>query len=197
MTDSPISYPDALEITPLVKSPHVGLTVPGSKSITNRALILAALSDPLTGSEVRGALQCEDTEVMVASLRALGFRVHVDWPESLIGVRRGNHVQRIPADRAELFTANSGTSMRFLTALTGLGNGIYRLDGVARMRERPIEELLVGLRQLGVKATCERNNGFPPVVVEGSGFRAGTVRLRRCQQSVSKRAAYDGAACGR
>src|SRR5579875_1898329 len=120
---------DHLEIVPLTKPPQTTVRVPGSKSITNRALVLAALSDPMTGSELRGVLQSEDTEVMADCLRALGFQIRTDWKEGVVHVRRGISVNPVPARSADLFVANSGTSMRFLTALVSLGEGSYRLDG--------------------------------------------------------------------
>jgi 3-phosphoshikimate 1-carboxyvinyltransferase len=172
------SYPERLEVVPLERPPQAMVRVPGSKSITNRALVLAALSEPMSGSELRGVLQSEDTEVMVEALRALGFRVRTDWAEAIIHVRRGPHARPIPAAEADLFVANSGTSMRFLTALVSLGQGRYRLDGVARMRERPIEDLLAALRQLGVQAWSERQNGYPPVIIEARGLQGGTVRIK-------------------
>src|SRR5262249_53094463 len=86
--------------------------------------------------------------------------------------------RRIPVEAADLFVANSGTSMRFLTALVALGKGRYRLDGVSRMRERPIEDLLAALRQLGVQAYSERQNGYPPVAIESQGLKGGRARIR-------------------
>src|SRR5262249_16787504 len=80
--------------------------------------------------------------------------------------------------QADLFVANSGTTMRFLTPLVSLGHGRYRLDGVPRMRQRPIEDLLAALRQLGVRAYSEAGNGCPPVIVEADGLRGGHVRIR-------------------
>jgi 3-phosphoshikimate 1-carboxyvinyltransferase len=178
MTGRPFSYPGTLEIQPLIRPPRARVRVPGSKSITNRALILAALSDPARGSELRGVLDSEDTEVMIEALRALGFRVQTDSSQALVHVRRGNYANPIPAREADLFVANSGTSMRFLTAMVSLGEGRYRLDGVARMRERPIEDLLAALRQLGVNACSEQSNGFPPVLIEANGLKGGHVRIR-------------------
>jgi 3-phosphoshikimate 1-carboxyvinyltransferase len=180
MSDSapPRSYPETLEILPLGKPAGATIRVPGSKSITNRALILAALSDPENGSELHGASQSEDTELMIAALRDLGFSVRTDWANSQVQVRRGPHSQIIPASEADLFVGNSGTTMRFLTALVSLGHGRYRLDGVARMRERPMEDLLAALRQLGVKAYSERQNGYPPVIVEANGLEGGHVRIK-------------------
>jgi 3-phosphoshikimate 1-carboxyvinyltransferase len=185
MSDSEGTLPEALPIEPLTRPPDVTLTVPGSKSITNRALVLAALSNPRRDSELTGALQSEDTEVMVEGLRRLGFRVRADWARSAIQVSREGSTRLVPAAEANLHVANSGTTMRFLTALAGLGEGRYRLDGLARMRERPIEDLLAALRQLGSRVWSERQNGCPPVVVLGQRLRGeafrpygGQVRIR-------------------
>ncbi|MFO0927662.1 MAG: 3-phosphoshikimate 1-carboxyvinyltransferase [Gemmataceae bacterium] len=84
----------------------------------------------------------------------------------------------MPATSADLFVANSGTTMRFLTALVALGRGSYRLDGIARMRERPIGDLLSALDQLGVRVRSEANNDCPPVIVDGGTWRGGRVRVK-------------------
>ncbi len=174
----PRTYPEKLEVKPLNRPPVATVRVPGSKSITNRALVLAALSEPEEGCQVDGILRSEDTEVMVNCLSALGFEVTADWPNHSILVRRDFTPTPVPAPEADLFTANSGTTMRFMTALVSLGSGRYRLDGVARMRERPIEDLLVALRQLGADARSERNNGRPPVVINAWGLDGGRVRIK-------------------
>jgi 3-phosphoshikimate 1-carboxyvinyltransferase len=171
-----VTYPDKLEIFPLRQPPSAAVEVPGSKSITNRALVLAALSG--TGCELRGALESEDTEVMVNALRALGFTLRADWPAAVIHVGKRQSERLIPRPEADLFLANSGTSMRFLTALVCLGRGRYRLDGVPRMRERPIEDLLTALRQLSVRAGSEKGHGCPPVVIESDGLKGGSVRVK-------------------
>jgi 3-phosphoshikimate 1-carboxyvinyltransferase len=171
-------YPAALAIEPLKRAPAATVRVPGSKSITNRALILAALSDPSQGSTLHGVLQSEDTEIMVEALRALGFRLTVDWGARTIHVCRGTSSSPIPAAEADLFLGNSGTSMRFLTALVSLGHGRYRLDGVTRMRARPLGDLLEALATLGVKASCERDSGYPPVVIDAHGINGGTVQIK-------------------
>src|SRR5262249_25972182 len=160
-----MSYPEALEIVPLSKPPAATVRVPGSKSITNRALVLAALTSRGTARTLTGALRSEDTEVMIEALRALGFRVLTDWAEAAVGVSSAADAPLTPPRRADLFVANSGTTMRFLTAVVSLGHGRYRLDGVPRMRERPIEDLLWALRHLGVNAYCEHDDGCPPVVI--------------------------------
>src|SRR5262249_49088015 len=149
----------------------------GSKSITNRALVLAAMAGDSFPGVLRGALRSEDTEVMVEALRALSFHVETDWEKHFVGVYRGEGAV-IPATRANLFVANSGTSMRFLTALVSLGHGRYRLDGVPRMQERPIADLLDTLAKLGVRAWSETGNGCPPIVVESSGLSGGEASIR-------------------
>jgi 3-phosphoshikimate 1-carboxyvinyltransferase len=173
-----VSQPDLY----LVRTPsspiHATVTVPGSKSITNRALVLAALSSPGRTCHLKGALRSEDTEVMVDCLKRLGFVVHENWDACQIEVGAPCGGGVVPVSEADLYVANSGTTMRFITALAGLGHGHYRFDGVPRMRERPIADLLEALRQLGVQATSVTGNGCPPVILEASGYRAGRVRIK-------------------
>src|SRR5947199_3459640 len=172
------TYPDKLEIQPLPRPPRATVAVPGSKSITNRALVLAALTAKGFGCTLRGALQSEDTEVMIEALRALGFRVLTEWPDAVVCVSSGEEEPLIPAPEADLFVANSGTTMRFLTAMVSLGHGRYRLDGVPRMRERPIGDLLAALQQLGVRAYAEGKDDCPPVVIHAAGLRGGRVPIK-------------------
>ena len=154
---------DRLEIVPLTKPPTATVRVPGSKSITNRALVLTALASKGRECFVRGALRSEDTEVMVEALRTLGFRVRVDWSKATIHVRRGDHASPIPAKEANLFVANSGTSMRFLTALVSLGQGHYRLDGVSRSaRAAPHANHWSEDRRLQAAAGPDRGLGHSP-----------------------------------
>jgi 3-phosphoshikimate 1-carboxyvinyltransferase len=172
MTKEP-DNPGELEIQSLSKPPLATICVPGSKSITNRALVLAALAEG--PSVLHGALRSEDTELMVAALQQLGFGLDIRWPTVRVEGRAG----QIPRSTADLFVGNSGTTMRFLTAMVVLGNGRYRLDGVPRMRERPIQDLLDALQQLGVTARSEQENGCPPVIVESAGgIHGGRVRVR-------------------
>jgi 3-phosphoshikimate 1-carboxyvinyltransferase len=160
-----------LEIRPLRTPLRGSIRPPGSKSLTNRALILAALADG--PSTLTGVLHSRDTEVMIDSLRRLGIAVEQNIPEKTILVQGGGG--RISATSADLYLENSGTSIRFLTALCALGNGRYTLDGNERMRERPIGDLLAGLDALGVQTTCEVE--CPPVVVEANGIRGGKTVL--------------------
>lgn len=174
-----LRYPDVLPIAPLTRAPAASVVPPGSKSITNRALVLAALSSVTRPNRLHGCLRSEDTEVMITALRQLGYQVEADWhqPRQTVTVYRGEHPP-VPAAAAELFVANSGTTMRFLSALVSLGRGCYRLDGIARMRERPIADLLDALTQLGVQARSEAGNGCPPVVLDGGAWRGGQVRVK-------------------
>jgi 3-phosphoshikimate 1-carboxyvinyltransferase len=172
------TYPAELPIVPLAKPPSATVTVPGSKSITNRALVLAALASRETSCTLTGALHSEDTVVMVECLNRLGFRVRPDWERATITVERNDTGRIIPAVSADLYVANSGTTIRFLTAMVSLGTGRYRLDGIPRMRERPIGDLLDALHQLGVDAVSETGNGCPPVVIRSEGWRNSRVRVR-------------------
>jgi 3-phosphoshikimate 1-carboxyvinyltransferase len=115
---------------------------------------------------------------MVESLARLGYDIRANWAAATIEVRPATTERVVPAAQAELFVGNSGTTMRFLTALVALGQGRYRLDGIPRMRERPIDDLLAALNQLGVAARSEAGNGRPPVVVEARGLPGGTVRIK-------------------
>jgi 3-phosphoshikimate 1-carboxyvinyltransferase len=146
---------------------------PGSKSITNRALVCAALAEG--ESILSGALDSEDTRVMIEALRRLGIAIEHDPANATVGVVGCGG--RLPVDRADLYVANSGTTVRFLTAMLALGHGAYRLDGTPRMRERPIFDLLDALQQLGGDAISEANNGCPPVVVRASGLSGGTATV--------------------
>src|SRR5581483_2234342 len=143
----PRTYPDTLEVKPLERPAVAAVRVPGSKSITNRALVLAALSPMDVDLCLWGALRSEDTEVMVNCLRALGYTVEPDWDRERIRFPYQDRA-RVPATSADLFVGNSGTTMRFLTAAVATGIGRFRLDGIPRMRERPIQDLLDALNQL-------------------------------------------------
>ncbi len=164
-------YPASIAIQPLPSPPFGTVTVPGSKSITNRALVLAALCSRNGPCTLTGMLRSDDTEVMLDCLGKLGFRTSADWTTNTVIVHRNESDRIIPASSADLFVGNSGTTVRFLAAMLALGDGRYRLDGVPRMRERPIQDLLDALQQLGVKAVSEAGTGCPPVMIESSGIR--------------------------
>lgn len=159
---------------------HVKL--PGSKSLSNRILLLAALAEGKT--TVENILDSEDIRYMVQALKTLGIHLEEDWDKSRIVVHGcggkfpiegGNSGAAKPL---ELFLGNAGTAMRPLTAaVAAAGRGSFILDGVARMRERPIQDLVDGLVQLGVDASCTLGTGCPPVLVNAVGLPAGKVEL--------------------
>ena len=159
---------NAIEIHP--SGPVSGsIRPPGSKSITNRALVCAALAEG--ESILSGALDSEDTRVMIQALKELGLAIDHDLAARTIRVAGCGG--RPPASQADLYLANSGTSIRFLTAMVTLGHGAFRLDGTPRMRQRPIRDLLDALGQLGADAASESGNGCPPVVVRAAGLPGG------------------------
>jgi 3-phosphoshikimate 1-carboxyvinyltransferase len=144
--------------------------VPGSKSITNRALPLAALCEGET--ELRGVLFADDTRRMIEALVAVGYELQVDDAARIVKVKgRG---RELPAGKGgTIVCGNSGTTIRFLTGMLALGKGEFVLDGIARMRERPIDELVDQLRALGAEIRYEAKDGFPPVRIMGKGLRGG------------------------
>ncbi len=147
--------------------------VPGSKSITNRALLIAALANG--PSTLTGALFSDDTRYMAGALNQLGITVRSDEGAELFEIEGGNGT--FPATSGLLFIGNSGTTARFLTAALTLGHGEYTVDGVPRMRERPIAPLLDAVNQLGANAVSQEGTGCPPVVVTANGLPGGTCRL--------------------
>jgi len=170
-------------VRPLSKPPEATIEVPGSKSLTNRALLLAALARG--SSMLHRALFSDDTLYMAEAWRALGIEVAQDAAREQFAVCGG--AGSFPATRADLFVGNAGTAMRFLVAALCLGHGNFRIDGSARMRERPIQALLDALVQLGADVTTEQGTGCPPVRVRGRGLRGGTATLdaRKSSQFVS------------
>jgi 3-phosphoshikimate 1-carboxyvinyltransferase len=185
--------PDLIEIVPLDKPVRAEITVPGSKSITNRALVLAALADGET--TLTGALWSEDTQVMVECLQELGFMVNVapDRNEpcnrTITVYGLGGKVPRggTPEQPLELFVGNAGTAARFLTAMVCLGEGVYRLHGVARMHERPQAALFQALRELGYR--IDSPNDKLPALVHGSGPRPGA----KCVVSIEESSQFASA----
>ncbi len=177
-----INYPSSLIVEPLKSVPDCTIAVPGSKSITNRAMVLAALAEG--ESTLVGALDSEDTRVMADCLSKLGFDVAANpVAETIRIVGRGG---AISASQADLFLGNSGTSICFLTALTALGNGTFTLDGVERMRMRPQQELITALCELGVDIRSSNNEhpGCPPLLVKAKGnLKGGTVKLNATASS--------------
>ena len=148
------------------------ITPPGSKSLTNRALVLAALS--AGACELRNVLFADDTRVMLDGLQKLGFDLTIDEANRVVRVvGRGGE---IPASGAELFCGNSGTTIRFLTALCALADGEFTLDGVTRMRQRPIGQLVELLRNVGVRIDYLEAAKYPPIRISAHQLPGGIVR---------------------
>jgi 3-phosphoshikimate 1-carboxyvinyltransferase len=187
-----MALPDVIEIEPLSGTVSAAIAVPGSKSITNRALVCAALAKGET--VLHGALWSEDTEVMVEALRRLGFSMSV----AADPLESGNRTLRVVgcggtipkagtiSSPLEIFVGNAGTAARFLAALLCLGQGTYRLSGVPRMHERPQGALFSALRQLGYGV--ESPNERLPAVITGRGPLPGS-----CEVSVEKSSQFASA----
>lgn len=151
------------------------VTIPGSKSLTNRAMVAAALAHGT--SILDGALLAGDTERMIDTLRRFGFAATSDSDANRIEITgRGGHV---PAMESDCFCGNSGTTIRFCAAVAALGHGRYRFDGVPRIRERPIGQLADALQSLGAFVEYEDREGFPPLTVIARGLSGGTVTFDR------------------
>lgn len=164
---------------PVTSSFRTRFAPPGSKSLTNRALVLAALSDG--ACTLRNVLFADDTRVMLEALGRLGFEMQVDASATTVHIEGcgGN----VPADHAELFCGNSGTTIRFLSAVCALGRGMYTLDGIARMRQRPIGQLVDLLRNLGARIDYPGEEGFPPIQIRSDGLPGGLLRFGAAQSS--------------
>jgi 3-phosphoshikimate 1-carboxyvinyltransferase len=160
-----------IEIKPLEQCQGT-VTLPGSKSYTHRALILSALADG--ESVLTHALRCEDTEHTLQGLQKFGVAIHQEGDALRVWGQRG----KFECGDQTLWVGNSGTSMRFLTALAALRKGRTRIDGSERMRKRPIVDLLNGLGALGVKAHSLGGEGCPPVLIESQGLSGGNATVR-------------------
>ncbi|MGA0403694.1 MAG: 3-phosphoshikimate 1-carboxyvinyltransferase [bacterium] len=149
------------------------ITLPGSKSLSNRVLLLAMLSEGETFIE--NLLDSDDVRRMIDALAKLKILYEEDRPSKKIRVK--GEGGRIPVDKAELFLGNAGTAIRPLTAALTLGHGRFVLDGIERMRERPIQDLLDGLNQLGAQVRSIDNTGCPPVEIIANGLPGGVTKL--------------------
>ena len=160
-----------MQIIPIQHPLDATVRVPGSKSLTNRALLVASLANGKT--RLANALFSDDSCYFARALQSLGFDVQLDEPNREMTVTGLGG--KIPAKQAEIFIGNAGTAARFLSAFLTLGNGEYVLDGEPRMRERPIGDLVVALTQLG--AMIEATNDCPPVRIHASGLPGGKTRI--------------------
>ncbi|SOY55120.1 3-phosphoshikimate 1-carboxyvinyltransferase [Cupriavidus taiwanensis] len=153
-----------LTLGPLTRA-NGTVRLPGSKSISNRVLLLAALADGET--RVRDLLDSDDTRVMLQALRTLGVAWRQEGADYIVTGAGGN----FPHKSAELFMGNAGTAIRPLTAALALQGGSYKLSGVPRMHERPIGDLVDGLRQVGAVIDYLGNEGFPPLHIRPASLR--------------------------
>lgn len=160
---------NAITLTPISHPVHGTIRPPGSKSLTNRALLVAALAEGT--SQLTGVLDSDDTHVMIESLKRLGLRIEHNTAAHTLTIE--GCAGQPPVGKFELYLENSGTSIRFLTAACALGHGEYLLDGNARMRERPIMDLVEGLNGFGADVSCPLETGCPPVLVKGQGLPGG------------------------
>ena len=164
--------PDQLEIQPILGPVRFTMQPPGSKSITNRALLCAALAEG--SSTLRGALKSDDTLVMVDALKQLGIQVHQNWDSGELTIAGG----QFKNNDATIEVKNSGTSIRFLTAALAVAGGNFRLQGVPRMHERPIGPLVEALNMLGADVTAESENGCPPVIISNERLPGGKTKIK-------------------
>jgi 3-phosphoshikimate 1-carboxyvinyltransferase len=158
---------DSIELKPLGRASG-SVRLPGSKSISNRVLLLAALAQGET--EIGGLLDADDTRVMKVALEKLG----VEFKNSSVKGVAGP----FPIKKAELFLGNAGTAFRPLTAALALSKGDYRLSGVPRMHERPIADLVDALRGIGARIEYAGKDGFPPLLVHPGAINAATVKVK-------------------
>jgi len=176
-----MALPDLLQVRPFT-SPlgDVGITLPGSKSLTNRVLLIAALNQrPITLTD---ALFSEDTHLMVEALQAMGFNIVPKEGEREIFIEGSS--SKIAKDSAELFVGLAGTAARFLTALCAAQpNGIFKIDGVEQMRKRPMKGLIDALRALGADIRCLKNEGFFPIEIHARGLTGGKVTINASESS--------------
>jgi 3-phosphoshikimate 1-carboxyvinyltransferase len=165
-----------LQINPLQRPPNSSVSVPGSKSLTNRALLIAALADGTT--TLTNALFSDDTIHFSNALQVLGFKIARDAESSTMKIKGLG--SQIPEKRADLFIGNAGTAARFLSAFLTLGSGEYTIDGDSRMRERPIGDLVDALMQLGANiksASYAQSAVYLPLKITASGLPGGNAAI--------------------
>lgn len=146
-----------------VKNLNATVRIPGSKSLTQRALVIAALAHGQ--SVLRNPLFSEDTNYLIEALQSLGKDIQV-LEDRIVVAGTGPKIRNL---RRPLFLGNNGTALRFIATMAALGRGPFTIDGNSRLRERPVGPLLEALRSLGIDCQSENNEGYPPVIVEGKG----------------------------
>ena len=159
-----------IEIKP-VENLQASVTVPGSKSYTNRALLIAGLTDG--ECRLEKPLVSDDTKYMIRALKAFGIPVQEESEAFIVSGKGG----KLSVPDEDIFIGNAGTTMRFLTTFSALAPGKIRLDGDERMRERPLADLLDCLAQMGVRAISANGNGCPPIDISGGEVPGGEIQL--------------------
>lgn len=159
-----------IEIKP-VQNFQATVSIPGSKSYTNRALLIAGLTDG--ECRLEKPLVSDDTKYMIRALRAFGVPVQEEKEAFIVSGKGG----KLSVPNEDIFIGNAGTAMRFLTTLSVLAPGKTRLDGDERMRERPLADLLDCLTQMGVQAISANGNGCPPIEIAGGEVPGGDISL--------------------
>ena len=173
------TFPAELEVMPLERPPDATIRVPGSKSVTNRALIIAALADG--NSRIVNPLFSDDSFWLMDALVRLGIDVHADGERGEVYV--SGQSGEIYASGVDLFVGNAGTVARFLPPFLALGRGPFTVDGVPRMRERPVADLVDGMRQLGAEVEYAGEDGRFPLMIKGGGIPGGKARVSASKSS--------------
>jgi 3-phosphoshikimate 1-carboxyvinyltransferase len=165
-----------IEIKP-IGQPNAQVTMPGSKSYTQRAMIMSALAEG--DSRLQGPLISEDTGYLAEALRLLGATLEIENGDLLVQGSAG----RINNPGKAIYLGYNGTAMRLLTTVVCLGKGEFILTGAPRLLERPVQPLLEALKTLGVKALSKDKPGFPPVIIEAGGLQGGKVTFKNIESS--------------
>ena len=173
------TFPAELEVMPLERPPDATIRVPGSKSVTNRALIIAALANG--NSRIVNPLFSDDSFWLMDALVRLGIDVHADGERGEVYV--SGQSGEIYASGVDLFVGNAGTVARFLPPFLALGRGPFTVDGVPRMRERPVADLVDGMRQLGAEVEYAGEDGRFPLMIKGGGISGGKARVSASKSS--------------
>jgi len=170
MKNNTYTVPCIYKNSTIISSEPLVVSVPGSKSITNRALLLATLAEGI--STLRGVLFSDDSRHFLKCIQDLGFETTVKEDEKIITVQ--GHGGKVPKQEASQYVGSAGTAARFLTAYLGISHGIYHMDASAQMRKRPMAPLLNSLKELGCEITYPENEdskeGFFPFTLHSKGF---------------------------
>jgi 3-phosphoshikimate 1-carboxyvinyltransferase len=173
------AFPEELAVTPLERPPDATIRVPGSKSVTNRALIIASLAQG--HSRILNPLFSDDSFWLMNALVRLGIDVSADGERGVLYVSGQGGV--IGASDVDLFVGNAGTVARFLPPMLALGRGPYTVDGVPRMRERPVADLVDAMRQLGAAVDYAGEHARLPLAIKGGGIPGGEARVSASKSS--------------